>query len=597
MNNLEKPIRVAFYIRVSTEEQVKQGYGIEMQLEALKDLVSHKRKYNNWVHKPEWVFVDNACSGADLNRLGFKNMMEAVKRKEFDIIAVWKIDRLSRNLSHLLKCFEDFQKHQVSFYSLKENVDFSGAIGKLTFQIFGALAEFERETIKARTIEGKIASARMGNYIGNGIPYGYKKVPNKQTQKGSILEIVQKEAKIVKQIFNWFVFERANYEEITRRLNEQNIPKGVASRVKDKKTKWHAPSVRRIIHNTAYSGLRVETIKDSDGKEQNIKVKVPRIISELLFLQAQSIARETSDTKGKKGGGKNKYLLSRKIIDLETGRKFVGYSRTKGGAGYRRKSFYDNTTDIKYPNKEIPAEALEKFVWEHIKIAVEQPKKFYSLYKQQTSSKKTIEHLKDNQAQLEGNIERNQNKIEKIDDDFYEGNISEEQREKRRNVCRAVIKVTEKRLLELNKELDALIQASIAKDAITNYSKNFSEKLDNLTFEQRCILVDMLVENINVFEEKDKIRVIINFKFAHHKETQTQSVVEPEKSLINTKETRIVSFSNFNGRGGEPQSEPLTTRCEPFIEEALYEVRAYFNQPNCTGFDQFYKMISKIEIS
>jgi DNA invertase Pin-like site-specific DNA recombinase len=63
------------------------------------------------------------------------------------MVAVWKIDRLSRTLSHLLTTFEKLQDAKVSFFSLKENIDFSGPIGRLTFQIFGALAEFERETI------------------------------------------------------------------------------------------------------------------------------------------------------------------------------------------------------------------------------------------------------------------------------------------------------------------------------------------------------------------------------------------------------------------------------------------------------------------
>lgn len=63
-------------------------------------------------------------------------MMKDAQAQKFDIIAVWKIDRLSRNLSHLLSSFESLQKYDVNFFSFKENIDFSGPIGKLTFQIF-----------------------------------------------------------------------------------------------------------------------------------------------------------------------------------------------------------------------------------------------------------------------------------------------------------------------------------------------------------------------------------------------------------------------------------------------------------------------------
>ncbi len=91
-------------------------------------------------------------------------MMEKARNKEFDLVAVWKIDRLSRNLTHLLKTFEELKEYWVSFFLLKENIDFSWAIWKLTFQIFWALSEFERNMIRTRTTEWKMASARAGNY-------------------------------------------------------------------------------------------------------------------------------------------------------------------------------------------------------------------------------------------------------------------------------------------------------------------------------------------------------------------------------------------------------------------------------------------------
>lgn len=60
-----------------------------------------------------------------MERPGFKRMMEDAKKGKFDIIAVWKIDRLSRSLSHLLSTFETLKKDGVGFFSLKENIDFS----------------------------------------------------------------------------------------------------------------------------------------------------------------------------------------------------------------------------------------------------------------------------------------------------------------------------------------------------------------------------------------------------------------------------------------------------------------------------------------
>jgi site-specific DNA recombinase len=131
-------------------------------------------------------------------------MMQDAKDGKFDMIAVWKIDRLSRNLSHLLSTFELLQSYKVGFFSHKENIDFTGPIGKLTFQIFGALAEFERETIKTRTKEGKITSARFGNYVMHNTPYGYQK-ESLEKKRNRSLTIIEEEKVWVNRIFEEYI--------------------------------------------------------------------------------------------------------------------------------------------------------------------------------------------------------------------------------------------------------------------------------------------------------------------------------------------------------------------------------------------------------
>lgn len=118
-------IRVAFYIRVSTEEQKKDGYGTDMQIQGLQDMIAYRSKVSGWTHDKKNEYYDLGCTGADLNRPEFKRMMQDAKDGKFDMIAVWKIDRLSRNLSHLLSTFEILQQNKVGFFSLKENIDFT----------------------------------------------------------------------------------------------------------------------------------------------------------------------------------------------------------------------------------------------------------------------------------------------------------------------------------------------------------------------------------------------------------------------------------------------------------------------------------------
>jgi site-specific DNA recombinase len=184
----------------------------------------------------------------------------------------------------------------------------------LIFQIFGAIAEFERELIKGRTIMGKIASAEMGNYTGSTIPYGYRPVKRKG-EKGKRLEIIPKEKKWVEEIYSWYIYEELGFGQIANKLNELQVPRGEHSRARDKYSKWTDKMVHVILTNPLYRGEFVANKRDEDGillaeKEWTI-VEIPPCVSEFTFQQAQN-ART-----GRKGGATDTdYLLSGKLKDM-----------------------------------------------------------------------------------------------------------------------------------------------------------------------------------------------------------------------------------------------------------------------------------------
>lgn len=538
-------IRVAFYVRVSTEEQVKSGFGLDMQIESLRKIVAAKN-INGWIHKSEWEFIDEGCSGADLDRKEFKAMMEMVKAKKIDVVAVYKIDRVSRNLSHLLKVFEDLQKNGASFYSVKEDIDFSGPVGKLTFQIFGALAEFERDLIKTRTIEGKIASAHLGNYIGNGIPYGYKKVANNNS-RGSRLEIVKPEAEIVKSIFKSFIYEGKNYEDIARELNDKKIGKGVASRTSKKLTKWYGPTVRDMLSNTTYSGNRIEKIKNGKDFEE-ISIKTPPIINNIMFMEAKLMMDRINETKGLKGGGINSYLLSRKIIDVVTNRKFVGVKRNDGRLSYRRKNFIDRT-GIQHKNLEIPASEIDDIVWNTIKMAINKPDKFYRIYKMQNVEDRSIERYIESKDKLIIRQADIDNSITSIEMDYYDGKISDEKREGLLSRYNEILKSINLELVNIDKELNRLLQYKTSKETVDDFSVKFKNNVDSMDLESKQRLIDLMIDRIDYQETKQNRDINIVFRFATKIETDIDKKVEPENSQSKIKNTITISDNSVIGRG------------------------------------------------
>jgi DNA invertase Pin-like site-specific DNA recombinase len=130
------------YARVSTQEQ-----NLEMQLDALKE------------HGCDKIFSEKA-SGGNTSRPELDRMLEQLRRG--DTIVIWKLDRLGRSLKHLIELVSAFDSQGIGLVSLKENIDTTTATGKLVFNIFAALAEFERDIIRERTIAGLVSAKARG---------------------------------------------------------------------------------------------------------------------------------------------------------------------------------------------------------------------------------------------------------------------------------------------------------------------------------------------------------------------------------------------------------------------------------------------------
>lgn len=134
------------YARVSTHEQ-----NTAMQRHALKQAGCEK------------IFTDTA-SGAKADRPGLNDAFNQLRPN--DILVVWKLDRLGRSLRHLIDTIKSLQEKKIGFQSLQECIDTTTSGGKLTFHIFSALAEFERDVIRERTKAGLVAARARGRVGG-----------------------------------------------------------------------------------------------------------------------------------------------------------------------------------------------------------------------------------------------------------------------------------------------------------------------------------------------------------------------------------------------------------------------------------------------
>lgn len=161
-------MRVVLYVRVSTQEQAKEGYSIGEQTERLNKF----SEAMNWTVVE--TFIDPGYSGGDTNRPALKRMIKFIESENIDKVVVYKLDRLSRSQKDTLYLIEDvFLKNNTDFVSMNENFDTSSPFGRAMIGILAVFAQLEREQIKERMTMGREARAKLGLWNGGTEPIGY----------------------------------------------------------------------------------------------------------------------------------------------------------------------------------------------------------------------------------------------------------------------------------------------------------------------------------------------------------------------------------------------------------------------------------------
>ena len=145
----------AIYARVSTDKQKA-----EMQVVELKSYVKHRG------FKLGQTYIDQGYTGGNLQRPAFGRMMEDAHKRAFDVLIVWKLDRLSRSLKDLITTLETLGSLGIDFISYDNSLDTSTPTGKLVFHVVGSVAEFERDIIRERVRAGLANARRKGIRLG-----------------------------------------------------------------------------------------------------------------------------------------------------------------------------------------------------------------------------------------------------------------------------------------------------------------------------------------------------------------------------------------------------------------------------------------------
>ena len=230
-------LRVALYLRVSTQEQAKEGYSIGEQEKRLKKYAEAM----DWeIYK---IYIDPGYSGGDTNRPGLKDMIRDIEAGLVDKVVVYKLDRLSRSQLDTLFLIEKvFLANNTDFVSMSENFDTATPFGRAMIGILAVFAQLEREQIKERMNMGKEARAKEGKWHGgSSVPIGYDYDASKD-----LLVINEYEAMQIREIYKLFLQGKP-----LRHIEDLFDEKGYVFK---NRSKWDPKTMRNVMRNKTNIG-------------------------------------------------------------------------------------------------------------------------------------------------------------------------------------------------------------------------------------------------------------------------------------------------------------------------------------------------------
>jgi len=514
-------MKATFYLRVSTEDQVKEGYSLEVQREYLE---SFAKREGLEVFE---IYQDDGISGYTTERPALKELLKDAKQKKFDLVLVYKIDRFSRNLKDMLNLVDELFSYGVGFKSATEPFDSTTSAGKLMFQQLGSFAEFERNRIAERVFPGMVKGVQQGNWQGaRYAPYGYK-----YNKEKKLLEIDEHEAKVVKLIYTMFLCDKSIFA-----ITEYLTKKGYRNR---KGNIFSTKLIGDILKNRIYAGKLVwnrhyydktqrtkkgyRYIKNPPDKIIISQGKHQPVIPDEDFEIVQEKLKTRRIERRKKA---NDYPLSGILYCAKCNHKYLGISSISNHRTGVKKRWYrcagPYRSFIRCKNKSVKANEIESEVAEILETLLKNDKLKTSRWTNVTpaeiaSSPPSAAPRNDGEVKvLKNRLEKNLKKQSKLTDAFLENLLSEE-----------LYKQKNEDLRKEEEELKKLIALQEVREIERERSKEYLERVEEF--------LEGYDPNKKTMDLETK-KLILNLLFKNIKIAQKKSVFSPK---------RIFSFSFF----------------------------------------------------
>ena len=341
----EKKI-AGIYIRVSTEDQVREGFSLAEQKEKLLQLCKFKE------YEVFNVYEDAGISAKDMeHRPSFQEMLSDMKKGKINYIVAYKLDRITRSVRDLEELISQLEMYNCYLICDKDDVNTSTANGRFFVRMLTVLSQLELEIVSERTKFGLNGAIKSGHLPGI-VPLGYKKDSNKKT----IIDETTKD--VVIRIFNMYL-EGKSYQQISNTLNNEKVlyPKH-----------WRDTTIMKIIDNKVYMG------DYEKGKSNNKDTTVFMNVVEPIISRAMWKEAQYQKEKNQRSYARDRVYIFFQKLKCPKCNKIM---KCKGSGGIKKKYMYYNCEHCKiYYREDKIEECLQRFILELVEYDMSVKKYF-----------------------------------------------------------------------------------------------------------------------------------------------------------------------------------------------------------------------------
>ncbi|PFE03781.1 recombinase family protein [Bacillus sp. AFS023182] len=456
---------VGIYIRVSTEEQARDGFSISAQREKLKA----------YCVAQDWdsfkFYVDEGVSAKDTNRPQLNILLNHIKQGLITTVLVYRLDRLTRSVMDLYKLLDTFDQYNCAFKSATEVYDTSTAMGRMFITIVAALAQWERENLGERVRMGQLEKARQGEYSAKA-PFGFDKNDH------SRLVINEKESKVVLDMVKK-VEEGYSIRQLAERLDSHVKPiRGY---------KWHIRTILDILSNNALYGAIRWSDEIIEGTHQGIITK-----DRFMKLQKILVSRQNI----KKRQTQSVFIYQMKLICPNCGNRLASERSI-----YYRKKDQKHVENNQYRCQACALNKKAAFATSEKKVEKAFLDYIYKYrFKQIPQLKKEDDEFNILKKQL-AKVERQRDKFQKA---WSNDLMTDEEFTNQMKETKGVLEAIKEKLNSLNLNKNEEIDNDILKETINNIKDNWS----NLSPTEKRQFMNMFIESIKIDKEEGATEVL-----------------------------------------------------------------------------------------